>query len=67
MENEQTRRTTTRRACTSEGNAMARTKDMFTLPEGVDQELCEEMFLEKVGPFLCNFQEEVVHQLDQEG
>ena len=33
----------------------AELKDMFTLPEGVDQELCEEMCLEKDGPCLCNF------------
>ena len=37
----------------------AELKDMFTLSEGVDQEMC----LEKDGPCLCNFQEEVVHQL----
>ena len=45
----------------------AKLKDMFTLPEGVDQKTCEEMCLEKDGPCLCNFQEEVVHQLHQQG
>ena len=42
-------------------------KDMFTLPEGVDQELVKKCALKKNGPCLCKFQEDVVQQLHQEG
>ena len=55
MENEQTRRTATRRACTSEGNAMGRTQGMFTLPEGFDQELVKKYALKKMALAFATF------------
>ena len=45
----------------------AELKDMFTLPEGVDQELVKKCALKKDGLCLCNLKEEVAHQLHQEG
>jgi len=59
MENDQTRRTATRRACTSEGNAMGRIKDMFTLSEGVDQELMKKCALRKMALAFATFKKKL--------
>ena len=55
MENEQTRRTATRHYSTSKGMLWTELKDMFTLPEGADQELVKKCALKKMALAIATF------------
>ena len=61
MENDQTRRTATRRACKSHQKEMlwAELKDMFILSEGVDQELVKKCALRKMTLAFATFKKKL--------